>query len=213
MHQRPRQPRRGQPDRQERADLPAAGEAVGVPVHARRQFRGRHPLVEAIVTAPAKFAAPTGMPIHGVKTKPLRVMPGRARLADGDPARRRAELFTKFGQVYVSATYPGVVKAWHYHKQQVDNFACVAGMVKLVLVDTREDSPTQRRGQRILHRHAEPDCSCRCRTSSTTAGSASAPSRRSWSTCRPSRTTTRDPDEYRLEPHGTLPYDWTRKDG
>jgi dTDP-4-dehydrorhamnose 3,5-epimerase len=21
------------------------------------------------------------------------------------------------------------------------------------------------------------------------------------------------PDEYRLEPHGTLPYDWTRKDG
>ena len=53
-----------------------------------------------------------------------------------------AELFTKFGQVYVSATYPGVVKAWHYHKEQVDNFACVAGMVKLVLVDTREDSPT-----------------------------------------------------------------------
>jgi hypothetical protein len=22
-----------------------------------------------------------------------------------------------------------------------------------------------------------------------------------------------DPDEYRVEPHGTLPYDWTRKDG
>ena len=22
-----------------------------------------------------------------------------------------------------------------------------------------------------------------------------------------------EPDEYRLEPHGTLPYDWTRKDG
>ena len=22
-----------------------------------------------------------------------------------------------------------------------------------------------------------------------------------------------DPDEYRLEPHDTLPYDWTRKDG
>jgi dTDP-4-dehydrorhamnose 3,5-epimerase len=21
------------------------------------------------------------------------------------------------------------------------------------------------------------------------------------------------PDEYRLDPHGTLPYDWTRKDG
>ena len=34
------------------------------------------------------------------------------------------------------------MKAWHYHQQQVDNFACVAGMVKLVLVDTRPDSPT-----------------------------------------------------------------------
>jgi dTDP-4-dehydrorhamnose 3,5-epimerase len=22
-----------------------------------------------------------------------------------------------------------------------------------------------------------------------------------------------EPDEYRLDPHGTLPYDWTRKDG
>ncbi len=22
-----------------------------------------------------------------------------------------------------------------------------------------------------------------------------------------------DPDEYRLEPHGALPYDWSRKDG
>jgi dTDP-4-dehydrorhamnose 3,5-epimerase len=22
-----------------------------------------------------------------------------------------------------------------------------------------------------------------------------------------------EPDEFRLEPHGTLPYDWTRKDG
>jgi dTDP-4-dehydrorhamnose 3,5-epimerase len=22
-----------------------------------------------------------------------------------------------------------------------------------------------------------------------------------------------EPDEYRLEPHGTLPYDWSRKDG
>ena len=66
-------------------------------------------------------------------------------------------LFTKFGQVYVSATYPGVVKAWHYHKQQVDNFACVAGMVKLVLIDTRDGLADQGRGQRVLPRHPEPD--------------------------------------------------------
>ena len=78
-----------------------------------------------------------------MKTKPLRLVPDERgwlmeilRADDG-------EFFTKFGQVYVSATYPGVVKAWHYHKVQLDNFACVAGMVKLVLVDTRPGSPTE----------------------------------------------------------------------
>ena len=77
-----------------------------------------------------------------MKTKPLRLIPDeRGCLLEILRADER-ELFTKFGQVYVSATYPGVVKAWHYHQQQVDNFACVAGMVKLVLVDTRPDSPT-----------------------------------------------------------------------
>ena len=29
-------------------------------------------------------------------------------------------MFSKFGQIYVSATYPGVVKAWHYHRLQTD---------------------------------------------------------------------------------------------
>jgi dTDP-4-dehydrorhamnose 3,5-epimerase len=38
----------------------------------------------------------------------------------------------------------------------VDNFACVAGMVKLVLVDTRPDSPTEGRDQRVLPRHQNP---------------------------------------------------------
>ena len=95
--------------------------------------------------------------IDGVKTKPLRLIPDeRGCLMEILRADER-ELFTKFGQVYVSATYPGVVKAWHYHQQQIDNFACVAGMVKLVLVDTRAGLADQRRRQRVLPRHAEPD--------------------------------------------------------
>ena len=49
------QPRRGQPDRQEREDLPLAGEAVGVPLHAGRQFGSRHPMVEVLVTGGAGF--------------------------------------------------------------------------------------------------------------------------------------------------------------
>ena len=97
------------------------------------------------------------MRIDGVKTKRLRLIPDERGwlmeiLRSDDP-----EFFQKFGQAYVSATYPGAVKAWHYHKHQIDNFACIAGMVKLVLVDTREDSATKGHGQRVLSRHAATD--------------------------------------------------------
>jgi len=51
--------------------------------------------------------------------------------------------FEKFGQVYITTAYPGVVKAWHYHKKQTDNFVCLHGMVKVALYDAREGSPTR----------------------------------------------------------------------
>jgi dTDP-4-dehydrorhamnose 3,5-epimerase len=51
--------------------------------------------------------------------------------------------YQKFGQCYLTAVYPGVVKAWHYHKKQTDHFVAVHGMVKVVLYDMREDSPTR----------------------------------------------------------------------
>jgi dTDP-4-dehydrorhamnose 3,5-epimerase len=53
------------------------------------------------------------------------------------------EQFQKFGQTYVTAAYPHVVKAWHMHKKQTDNIACVKGMIKLVLYDGREKSKTK----------------------------------------------------------------------
>lgn len=52
------------------------------------------------------------------------------------------DLFEKFGQIYVTTAYPGVVKAWHYHKKQTDYFTCIHGMAKLVLYDSRSNSPT-----------------------------------------------------------------------
>ena len=79
--------------------------------------------------------------IDGVKVKDLKVIPDERGLLM-EMLRSDDPDFQKFGQVYVSATYPGVVKAWHYHQRQVDNFVCVSGMVKLVLVDTRPASPT-----------------------------------------------------------------------
>ncbi|HNQ77890.1 MAG TPA: dTDP-4-dehydrorhamnose 3,5-epimerase family protein [Acidobacteriota bacterium] len=80
--------------------------------------------------------------IEGVKTKKLNLIPDdRGRLME--ILRTDDEAFDQFGQVYLSTTYPGVVKAWHFHKLQKDNFACVKGMIRLVLADTRESSPTK----------------------------------------------------------------------
>ena len=56
--------------------------------------------------------------------------------------REDDELFSHFGQCYVALNYPGVVRAWHYHRLQDDHFCCIKGMVKVALYDGREDSPT-----------------------------------------------------------------------
>jgi len=81
--------------------------------------------------------------IHGIKVKKLKVIPDeRGRLMEilrsDDP-----EMFEKFGQVYITTAYPGVVKAWHYHTKQADHFCVVKGMMKVVLYDDREGSPTR----------------------------------------------------------------------
>jgi dTDP-4-dehydrorhamnose 3,5-epimerase len=150
--------------------------------------------------------------IHDVKTKSLRLIPDeRGFLMEILRADDR-ELFTKFGQVYISATYPGVVKAWHYHRLQVDNFVCVSGMVKLVLVDTRDDSPTKGAVNEFFLGAQNPTLvqvpnlvyhgwKCISPEMSLVVNVPNEPYHYT------------EPDEYRLEPHGTLPYDWTRKDG
>ena len=80
--------------------------------------------------------------IHDVRTKILRpIQDERGRLME--ILRSDDELFRRFGQVYMTTAYPGVVKGWHYHKKQIDNFAVVKGTIKLVLYDRREDSPTR----------------------------------------------------------------------
>jgi len=51
--------------------------------------------------------------------------------------------FAGFGQAYLTTAYPGVVKAWHAHRDQTDNFCVLRGMAKVVLYDGREQSPTR----------------------------------------------------------------------
>jgi dTDP-4-dehydrorhamnose 3,5-epimerase len=60
------------------------------------------------------------------------------------------EIFEGFGQVYVALNYPGVIRAWHYHKNQEDFWAAVKGMVKAVLYDGREGSPTYGEVQEVF---------------------------------------------------------------
>lgn len=57
--------------------------------------------------------------------------------------RKDWDVFAQFGQVYVTAAYPNVVKAWHMHKKQTDYLVCIAGMVKLALYDERDWSKTR----------------------------------------------------------------------
>ena len=46
-------------------------------------------------------------------------------------------------EIYFSTVYPGVVKAWHLHKEIWLRYACVYGKVWVGLYDDREDSPTK----------------------------------------------------------------------
>ncbi len=80
--------------------------------------------------------------IAGVKTKTL-ITHADERGWLYEILRNDDEMFKQFGQVYISAVYPGVVKAWHCHARQTDSFTIVSGMAKLVLADLREDSSTK----------------------------------------------------------------------
>jgi len=80
--------------------------------------------------------------IEGVAVRKLRLIPDeRGYLME--MLRSDWPEFARFGQAYITACYPGVVKAWHYHRLQWDHFVCVGGMAKVVLYDPREDSPTR----------------------------------------------------------------------
>jgi dTDP-4-dehydrorhamnose 3,5-epimerase len=57
--------------------------------------------------------------------------------------RNDQNIFSKFGEIYFSYTYPNVVKAWHFHKEMTLNYAVIFGQIKLVLYDDRKDSPTK----------------------------------------------------------------------
>lgn len=80
--------------------------------------------------------------IEGVHIHPLRQIPDERgkimhMLREDDPH------FERFGEIYFSVVYPGVIKAWHLHKVMTLNYTVVSGIIKLVLFDDRTESSTK----------------------------------------------------------------------
>ncbi|NUP98495.1 MAG: dTDP-4-dehydrorhamnose 3,5-epimerase family protein [Armatimonadetes bacterium] len=50
--------------------------------------------------------------------------------------------FETCAQTTLTVSYPGVIKAFHYHQHQDDAWFCVKGMIQAVMHDLREGSPT-----------------------------------------------------------------------
>lgn len=73
--------------------------------------------------------------IEGVAVKESKV------LADNrgflmDMHRSDEPLFVRFGQAYITGCRKGMVRGWHYHKEQTDHFICVSGRAPVVWYDT-----------------------------------------------------------------------------
>jgi dTDP-4-dehydrorhamnose 3,5-epimerase len=80
--------------------------------------------------------------IEGVQIIPLKRIPDERgtvmhMLKSTDPH------FQRFGEIYFSTVYPGVVKGWHRHQEMTLNYACISGRIKLVLYDDRPSSKSK----------------------------------------------------------------------
>ena len=95
------------------------------------------------------ISSPNPTVIDGVLIHPLKQIPDeRGKVAH--MLKATDSHFEKFGEIYFSFVYPGVVKGWHRHSKMTINYAVPIGMVKLVLYDDRPNSPTQSQIQEIF---------------------------------------------------------------
>lgn len=79
--------------------------------------------------------------IDGVVITPLRRIPDeRGKVMH--ILKSSDDGFVRFGEVYCSTVFPGVVKGWTRHREMTLNYAVVSGMIKLVLFDGRRDAAT-----------------------------------------------------------------------
>ena len=155
--------------------------------------------------------APT-TPIHGMKSKRLKVIPDeRGRLME--VLRFDDDMFIRFGQAYITTVHHGVTKAWHYHKIQYDAMCCVKGTLKLVLYDSRENSPTKGAVNEFFIGEHNPMLVQF--PPGVYHGFKGVGKGEAIVLNLPTETYCYDkPDEYRLDAHDNdIPYAWARKDG
>lgn len=150
--------------------------------------------------------------LEGVRVKKLKVIPdARGRLME--MLRADDDLFTRFGQVYLTTAYPGVVKGWHYHKKQTDNMIVVQGMMKIVIYDNREESSTKGEINEFFMGIHNPlllqipplvlhGFKCISKEEAMVIN------------CPTETYNYEDPDEFRIDPHkNDIPYEWEKVDG
>ena len=150
--------------------------------------------------------------IDGVKVKKLRVIPDE-RGCLMEILRSDDDFFENFGQVYMTTAYPGVTKAWHYHKEQTDHMTVIRGMMKIVLYDDREDSPTKGELNEFFVGPRNPIL-VRIPKGLYHGFKCISPEEAVVINIPDKTYNYENPDEYRLDPHkNDIPYDWSRKDG
>lgn len=80
--------------------------------------------------------------INGVKVKQLKIFPDDRGFIT-EVVKEGEDVFVGIKQTTYTETYPGVIKAFHWHKKQTDIWFVASGMAQVVLYDLREDSPTR----------------------------------------------------------------------
>lgn len=89
-----------------------------------------------------KVLGTKGGPIDGVIVRRLNKIPDE-RGSIMHMLKEEDTDFNRFGEIYFSTIYQGVIKGWHIHKEMELNYAVISGDIKLVLYDGRENSPTK----------------------------------------------------------------------
>jgi dTDP-4-dehydrorhamnose 3,5-epimerase len=150
--------------------------------------------------------------IQGVHFKKLQPIPDERGMVM-EILRSDEGLFSRFGQVYLSTIYPGVIKGWHFHKVQTDCIAIVKGMVKFVLYDDRPGSAT--RGELVELFIGEQNPMLVVVPPGVVHGMKGVgPEPAYMINCPTEPYNAKQPDEFRRPPDDpSIPYDWRRKDG